>query len=257
MAKKTLTLKKNSTPPQESDTAVKKTLSLGGKRRKKLIIAKKKTEEELAEESQHNEINEIPKRPARKRRGQQRIVVNPSAKRKKTVKKTAKKKVSPPPPKKKKKKEPPKKQRRPIRVKKVRPASPTDISAKELDSRLTELYSVWRDFKPLEIGIDVAVLALITTEKWGYSKRIMKKAFKRHVCDMRYREIVAKGGKRYDLNNKAAGEVHEFSRTYTGVYVARKAARVIREKGFVEEIENAIAADRLKEQETKSNRLSL
>jgi sRNA-binding protein len=160
-------------------------------------------------------------------------------------------------PKKKKIKEPPKKQRRPVRAVIVRPPTLTNVAAKELDKRLTELYSVWHDFKPLEVGIDEAVWELLIQEEWGYSKRIMRKAFKLHVRDMRYREIVAKGGKRYNLSGEAVDDVHEFSMTYAQLHIDRKAARIIREEKLVEEIENAIAADRLKIQEAQSNRLSL
>lgn len=266
MTKKTLTLKRSTT---KSDTnletdkekkPVKSTLSLGGKRRKKLVIAKKKPEEITSDESQQatTEIAEAPQRPIRKRRNQ-RVVVNPNATRRKKIVKPAvkKKKAVKQPPKKKKQKEPPKKQRRPVRVETIRPTSPTDIAAKELDARLTELYSVWRDFKPLEVGIDAAVLELITVEQWEYSKRVMRKTFKLHVRNMRYREAIAQGGKRYSLKNEAVDDVHEFSITYASVYVDRRASRIIREKELVEKMENIIAADRLKAQEAKSNRLSL
>lgn len=275
MPKKTLTLKKKITKsdttkesnPLTMDTekkTAKSTLSLGGGRRKKLSLTRTKTKSVAkhqadggAEEGNATSVSNTLQAPSRKRRNK-RVVVNPNAKRrKKPVKKVAKKKVVKQPPKKKKKKEPPKKQRRPVRVEIVRPTPPADIAAKELDARLTERYSVWRDFKPLEVGIDTAVLELITREKWEYSKRVMRKAFKLHVRDMRYRETLVKGGKRYNLDNEAVEDVHEFSMAYAQIYVDRRAARIIREKKVVEEMENLIAADRLKAQEAKSNRLSL
>ena len=262
MTKKTLTLKikKNNgeTPPDTKASTTKSKLSLGNSngRRKKLTFVKKIPTTASTEEIQNNASSETLARPARKKRGQ-RIIVNPNAKRKKKVVKKVAKKVVKQQPKKKKVKEPPKKQRRPVRAIIVKPPSLTDVAARELDERLTELYSVWRDFKPLEVGIDEAVWKLITQKEWGYSKRIMRKAFKLHVRDMRYRKIVAKGGKRYNLNNEVVDDVHEFSMTYAQLHVDRKSARIIREEKLVEDIENAIAADRLKIQEAKSNRLSL
>lgn len=262
MTKKTLTLKiKKSNAETDSDTktsSAKSKLSLGSGsgRRKKLTFAKKTSTVTSIEETQNDVPSEAPARLARKKRGQ-RIVINPNAKRKKKVVKKVAKKAVKQQPKKKKAKEPPKKQRRPVRAIIVKPPSLTDVAARELDERLTELYSVWRDFKPLEVGIDEAVWKLITQKEWGYSKRIMRKAFKLHVRDMRYRKIVAKGGKRYNLNNEVVDDVHEFSMTYAQLHVDRKSARIIREEKLVEDIENAIAADRLKIQEAKSNRLSL
>jgi len=263
MTKKTLTLKiKKSDAETDSDTkttATKSKLSLGSGgsgRRKKLTFAKKTSTTTPVEETQNDALSEAVARPARKRRGQ-RIVVNPNAKRKKKVVKKVAKKVVKQQPKKKKIKEPPKKQRRPVRAVIVKPPSLTEGAAKELDERVTELYSVWCDFKPLEVGIDEAVWELITQKEWGYSKRIMRKAFKLHVRDMRYRKVVAKGGKRYNLNGEEIDDVHEFSMTYAQLHIDRKSARLIREEKLVEEVENVIAADRLKIQEAKSNRLSL
>jgi len=262
MTKKTLTLKikksDTDTSPDTKESTVKSKLSLGSGsgRRKKLTFAKKTPAPVEEMQDNGNTTNEAPTRPTRKRRGQ-RIVVNPNAKRKKKVVKKVAKKVVKQQPKKKKIKEPPKKQRRPVRAVIIRPPTLTDIAAKELDKRLTELYSVWCDFKPLEVGIDEAVWKLITQEEWDYSKRIMRKAFKLHVRNMRYREIVAKGGKRYNLSGEAVEDVHKFSVTYAQLHVDRKAARIIREEKLVEEIENVIAAERLKIQEEKSNRLSL
>jgi hypothetical protein len=263
MTKKTLTLKiKKSDTETDSDTAksaTKSKLSLGSAssgRRKKLTFAKKTSTTTPVEEMQNDALSEAPARSARKKRGQ-RIVVNPNAKRKKKVVKKVAKKVVKQQPKKKKVKEPPQKQRRPVRAVTIKPPSLTDVAAKELDERLTELYNVWCDFRPLEVGIDEAVWELITQKEWGYSKRIMRKAFKLHVRDMRYRKIVAKGGKRYNLNDEVVDDVHEFSVTYAQLHVDRKSARIIREEKLVEDIENVIAADRLKIQEAKSNRLSL
>lgn len=264
MTKKTLTLKKSGTK-SDADTekkTVKSTLSLGGKRRKKLTIARKKPEEDASTESVQDDNSTLTSgagaltRPARKRRNQ-RVIVNPNAKRKKKPLKKVAKKVVKQQPKKKKKKEPPKKQRRPLRVKTMRSISQSNMEAKELDARLTELYNVWSDFKPLEVGIDIAVLELISNEGWGYSKRVMRKTFKLHVRNMSYREMIAQGGKRYNLNNEPVEDIHDFSMMYAQVYVDRRAARIIREKNVMEEMENAIAADRLKAQEAKSNRLSL
>lgn len=260
MTKKILTLKKSDssldTEKNTKKTTVKSTLSLGTGKRKKLTIAKKKTVETTSPRQQNDATEEAVVRPARKRRGQ-RIVVNPNAKRKKKAVKKVAKKVVKQQPKKKKVKEPPKKQRRPVRAVMVRPPSPTDIDAKALDKRLAARYSVWQEFRPLSIGIDETVWKLINQEEWGYSKRIMRKAFKLHVRDMRYRQMVAAGGNRYNLNDEITDDVHEFSITYACLHIDRKAARIVREERLVEEIENAIAADRLKELEAKSNRLSL
>ncbi|MCK5812706.1 MAG: hypothetical protein KAH03_00540 [Cocleimonas sp.] len=120
------------------------------------------------------------------------------------------------------------------KAKLAKEARPSSIAAKKLNERMLEHHQVWRDFKPLQIGIDVAVRSWCEAQGWSYSKRILGKAFNLHTRDLRYRRAMAKGGVRYTLDEAIDGEVDELMQDYARMKVDKAERRIEREKAEIE-----------------------
>lgn len=73
---------------------------------------------------------------------------------------------------------------------------------------LKERFPVFKDFRPLAIGIHKAIRAMLPEVDAGQ----LKLAIKRHVGSTRYLKSISQGGSRFDLDGNPAGEVTEEQR---------------------------------------------
>ena len=78
---------------------------------------------------------------------------------------------------------------------------PSLIRARELSQKLAEQFSVWRDFKPLAIGIEQEVFKIFgETNTKGASKSVMNKMLSMHTRRSEYLKNLQAGGVRYHLD---------------------------------------------------------
>lgn len=68
---------------------------------------------------------------------------------------------------------------------------------------LKERFPVFRDYRPLAIGIHKAIRAMLPEVDAGQ----LKLAMRRHVGSTRYLKSISQGGSRFDLEGNPAGEV--------------------------------------------------
>ena len=64
-------------------------------------------------------------------------------------------------------------------------------------------YAVFKHFKPLALGIDQDLVAAMPQ----YDPALIMRALANHCRRPRYLKSLARGGKRFDLNNRSKGEV--------------------------------------------------
>ncbi|OSI12474.1 ProQ/FINO family protein [Neisseria canis] len=64
-------------------------------------------------------------------------------------------------------------------------------------------YDVFKKFKPLAVGIDQDLIAVMPQ----YDPALIARVLANHCRRPRYLKALAKGGKRFDLNNRFKGEV--------------------------------------------------
>lgn len=64
-------------------------------------------------------------------------------------------------------------------------------------------YPVFKQFKPLALGIDQDLIAQLPQ----YDSTLILRVLTNHCRRIRYLKALAKGGKRFDLNNRPKGEV--------------------------------------------------
>lgn len=70
-------------------------------------------------------------------------------------------------------------------------------------AELAATYTVFRDARPLAIGIHKSVMAAHP----GFDKDSVRKALQRHTASTRYLKAVAAGGVRFGLDGQPSGEV--------------------------------------------------
>lgn len=66
-------------------------------------------------------------------------------------------------------------------------------------------YDVFKRFKPLAVGIDQDLIAALPQ----YDSALISRVLANHCRRPRYLKALARGGKRFDLNNRFKGEVSE------------------------------------------------
>lgn len=90
--------------------------------------------------------------------------------------------------------------------------------ARDLLKSLREEYSVFREFKPLSIGIDKQLLA----RDGGIGRKALRLALGIHTHSSRYLKAMAKAERRFNLDGSPASEVPEEHR--------RHSANILRER---------------------------
>lgn len=72
-----------------------------------------------------------------------------------------------------------------------------------ISAHLYRKYTVFKEFKPLAIGIDQELLARLTQ----YDPDLILRALSNHCRRLRYIKALAKGGHRFNLSHNPKGEV--------------------------------------------------
>lgn len=71
-------------------------------------------------------------------------------------------------------------------------------------------YDVFKKFKPLAVGIENELVAALPQ----FSEELIKRVLSNHCRRPKYVKSVARGGKRFNLENRFQGEVSEEERQY-------------------------------------------
>ncbi|MDO4696609.1 MAG: ProQ/FINO family protein [Neisseria sp.] len=81
-------------------------------------------------------------------------------------------------------------------------------------------YDVFKRFKPLAVGIDQDLIAALPQ----YDSSLIARVLANHCRRPRYLKALARGGKRFDLNNRFKGEVSEEEQKIASQHPAVKEA---------------------------------
>jgi len=97
--------------------------------------------------------------------------------------------------------------------------SPSPIaSARALLKELQEQYVVFRESRPLAIGVDKQLLAA----RPEIDRKLLRLALRTHTASVRYLKAMEKASQRFDLDGNAVAELSEEHRTH--------AAEMLRER---------------------------
>lgn len=89
--------------------------------------------------------------------------------------------------------------------------SPSPIaSARALLKELQEQYVVFRECRPLAIGVDKQLLAA----RPELDRKLLRLALRTHTASVRYLKAVEKGSQRFDLDGNPVAELSEEHRTH-------------------------------------------
>lgn len=106
-------------------------------------------------------------------------------------------------------KAPPKKPNKPRKPAPKKPLiSPSDIRVDNLNAALNA-FAVWRERKPLVLGIERQIFQLIADQQLSASKRVVQKLLFKHTRQRDYLLRIAqgKGGQRYNLDGTSGGYI--------------------------------------------------
>lgn len=100
----------------------------------------------------------------------------------------------------------PKKPRKPAPKKPL--VSPSDIRMDNLNAALNA-FAVWRERKPLALGIEKQIFQLIADQQLSASKRVVQKLLYRHTRNRDYLLKISQGksGQRYNLDGTSGGYI--------------------------------------------------
>jgi len=116
--------------------------------------------------------------------------------------------------------------------------APQTNPARALLAQLGEKFEVFREGKPLAIGINKQIAALLPE----IEGKVLRLALRSHTNSVRYLKAVEKATERYDLEGKVAGEVTEEQRQH--------AAELLRER-FKKQAEQRRAAEETRQAEER------
>ena len=77
--------------------------------------------------------------------------------------------------------------------------SPSDIRLDNLNASLNA-FDVWREFRPLVIGVEKEVFRHIAKHQLSSSKRVVQRLLRQHTQDERYQRNLKAGDGRYHLD---------------------------------------------------------
>jgi len=117
--------------------------------------------------------------------------------------------------------------------------SPTPLAlARALLKELQEQYVVFRECRPLAIGVDKQLLAA----RPDIDRKVLRLALRTHTASVRYLKAVEKGAQRFDLEGNAVADLAEEHRTHAADTLRerfRKDAEQRRAKAAAEKAEEA------------------
>ncbi|HJV74394.1 MAG TPA: ProQ/FINO family protein [Noviherbaspirillum sp.] len=105
------------------------------------------------------------------------------------------------------------------------PSSPIQ-SARALLKQLQETYPIFREHKPLAIGIDKQLFAQME----GVNKKTMRMALSLHTSSVQYLKAMEKATVRYNLDGTTAGEVDDTHRTHASETLRARFKKAMEQK---------------------------
>ena len=115
---------------------------------------------------------------------------------------------------------PPKKPNKPRKPAPKKPlVSPSDIRLDNLNAALNA-FVVWRERKPLALGIERQIFQLIAQQNLSASKRVVQKLLYRHTHQRNYLLNVGQEGQRFNLDGSAAEGILPEEREHAGRLLA-------------------------------------
>lgn len=114
------------------------------------------------------------------------------------------------------------------------PSSPVD-AARELLKQIRASFPVFRDNKPLAIGIDKQIHA----QMQGVEKKVLRIALGLHTNTTQYLKSVEKAGARFNLDGSLAGEVEESHRVHASETLSARFKKSLQQKKAQREAEKA------------------
>lgn len=115
--------------------------------------------------------------------------------------------------------------------------SPSPIaSARALLKELQEQYVVFREFRPLAIGVDKQLLAA----RPDLDRKLLRLALRTHTASVRYLKTVEKGGQRFDLDGNAVAELAEEHRTHAAETLRERFRKEAEQRRAKEAAERAV-----------------
>jgi ProP effector len=113
-------------------------------------------------------------------------------------------------------------------------------TARVLLKELQEKFAVFRDYKPLAIGIDKQVLARIP----GIERKVLRIALGIHTNSLRYLKGMEKATVRFDLDDNTTDEVTQAHRTHASEILRERFKKVAEQRKAQREAEEAEEAAR-------------
>lgn len=109
------------------------------------------------------------------------------------------------------------------------------IEPRAILKRLQAESPAFRDSKPLALKIDASILARFP----DFDRRNLRIALRMHTASTKYLKAVERGGERFDLDGKAAGEVTEEQRLHAATTLKERFAAVAKQQRERREAEEA------------------
>ncbi|MDR2614918.1 MAG: ProQ/FINO family protein [Candidatus Accumulibacter sp.] len=129
------------------------------------------------------------------------------------------------------------------------PAADPRQDARDLLKSLQDEYLVFREFKPLAIGIDKQLLA----QNGGVRRQVLRLALGMHTHSFRYLKVMAKAAQRFNLDGSPGDEVPEEHRRHAADILRERREKEVERRKAEEEERKAQEAER--ERAEKLNRL--
>lgn len=106
------------------------------------------------------------------------------------------------------------------------PVQTQSIDPRSLIIRLQESSPTFRDFKPVALRIDKAIMARFPE----IDRKVVRTAMRIHTASTRYLKSMEKATQRFDLDGVEAGEVTEEHRAHAALTLKERFAEIARRK---------------------------
>ena len=113
--------------------------------------------------------------------------------------------------------------------------TPENNPTRTLLNLLCERFAVFRDAKPLAIGINKQLAEILE----GTEGKVLRQALRQHTQSTRYLKAVEKAEQRFDLDGNATGEVTEEQRQHAAEVLRERFRKQAEQKRQTEEARKA------------------
>lgn len=107
--------------------------------------------------------------------------------------------------------------RQPAKPKKT---PPSDLRAQELNASLNA-FAIWRERKPLALGVEKQVFQHIAAYKLSASKRVVQKLLRQHTRHPEYLQAIKHGSTRWNLDGTEAETIQAAEQEYAQQLAAK------------------------------------